>query len=62
MSSEHLEIEDINTKEEQKTNRVDINHLLHRVRQNQKKANKESLIFFSLIGSLILIVGVIVSL
>ena len=42
--------------------RVDINDLLNRVREIKKKENKSNLIFFGLTGSLILIVGIILSL
>ena len=42
--------------------RVDINDLLNRVRETKKKENKSNLIFFGLTGSLILIVGIILSL
>ena len=42
--------------------RVDINDLLNRVRETKKKENKSNLIFFGLTGSLMLIVGIILSL
>ena len=41
--------------------RVDINHLLARVRNEQNKENKVNLIFFGLFASLIIIVGLILS-
>ena len=42
--------------------KVDINVLMDRVREEEKKEKKENLIFLSLIGSAILITGVIASL
>ena len=42
--------------------KVDINHLLSRVRDEKKKERKENLLFLSLIGSVILITGIIASL
>ena len=45
-----------------KYHKVDINVLMDRVREEKKKEKKENLIFLSLIGSAILITGVIASL
>ena len=45
-----------------KHNKVDINVLMDRVREEKKKEKKENLIFLSLIGSAILLTGVIESL
>ena len=42
--------------------RVDINDLLSRARENEKKQKKENLVFFGLIASLIVITGIIASL
>ena len=42
--------------------KVDINVLMDRVREEKKKEKKENLIFLSLIGSAILLTGVIASL
>ena len=42
--------------------RVDINDLLSRVRDNEKKQKKENLVFFGLVASVIVITGVIASL
>ena len=42
--------------------RVDINDLLARVREEKKKENKVNLVFFGLFASLILVVGIILSL
>jgi hypothetical protein len=44
------------------THKVDINVLMDRVREEKKKEKKENLIFLSLIGSAILLTGVIASL
>ena len=43
-------------------NKVDINDLLSRVRDEKKKERKENLLFLSLIGSIIVITGIIASL
>ena len=42
--------------------RVDINDLISRVRDNEKKQKKENLVFFGLIASVIVITGIIASL
>ena len=44
------------------THKVDINVLMDRVREEKKKEKKENIIFLSLIGSVIVITGVIASL
>ena len=41
--------------------RVDINDLLARARKEKNKENKINLVFFSLISTLVLIVGIILS-
>ena len=43
------------------TGRVDINHLLARVRKEKQEENKINIVFFSLFASLILVVGLILS-
>ena len=43
-------------------NKVDINDLLARVREDEKKQKKENLVFFGLISSVIIISGIIASL
>ena len=46
-----------------KTNgRVDINTLMTKVRQQEKKQKKENLVFFGLISSVVVITGIIASL
>ena len=42
--------------------KVDINDLLSKVRDEKKKERKENLLFLSLIGSVIVITGIIASL
>ena len=42
--------------------KVDINILLNRVRHEKKKERKENLLFLGLIGSVIVITGIIASL
>ena len=42
--------------------RVDINDLLSRVRDDEKKQKKENLVFFGLVASVIVITGIVASL
>ena len=42
--------------------KVDINDLLNRVRDEKKKERKENLLFLGLIGSVIIVTGIIASL
>ena len=42
--------------------RVDINDLLSRAREDEKKQKKENLVFFGLVASVIVITGIIASL
>ncbi len=49
------------TKNPNKSNKVDINVLMDKVRAEKKKEKKENLIFFSLISSVILVTAVIAS-
>ena len=53
----------IETKEDKPkySGRVDINHLIARVRKEKNAENRTNLIFFSLIICLVLIVGIILS-
>ena len=57
--SEDYEFE--HTTQKKKNNKVDINLLMDRVREEKKKEKKENLIFVSLIASVILITGAIAS-
>ena len=45
-----------------RSSRVDINDLMSRVRDDEKKQKKENLVFFSLIASVIVITAIIASL
>ena len=45
-----------------RANRVDINELMSRVRDDEKKQKKENIVFFSLIATVIVITGIIASL
>ena len=42
--------------------RVDINDLLSRARNDEKKQKKENLVFFGLVASVIVITGIVASL
>ena len=42
--------------------RVDINDLLSRARDDEKKQKKENLVFFGLVASVIVVTGIIASL
>ena len=44
------------------SSRVDINRLMSKVREEEKKQKKENLVFFGLISSVIVITGIIASL
>ena len=44
------------------TGRVDINNLMYRIREEERKQKKENLVFFGLISSVIAITGIIASL
>tara|TARA_B100000795_G_scaffold195794_1_gene149917 strand:+ start:1728 stop:1943 length:216 start_codon:yes stop_codon:yes gene_type:complete len=49
------------TSKSKSSGRVDINHLLARVRKEKQEENKINIVFFSLFASLILVVGLILS-
>ena len=71
MSGEHITNDTVETqnlegelhslKNSSKTQRVDINILLNKVRLAQKKEKMESTIFFGLIAAVIIVTGLIVS-
>ena len=71
MSGEHITNNSVETqtlegelhssKNSSKKKRVDINVLLNNVRSAQKKEKMESTIFFSLVGAVIVVIGVIIS-
>jgi len=50
------------SKEVSSSARVDINHLLARVRKKDKEENRINIIFFGMLATLILIVGILLSL
>ena len=54
----YSKVNNVNTR----TNRVDINDLMSRVRDDAKKQKKENIVFFSLVASVIVITGIIASL
>ena len=54
----YSKINNVNTR----ANRVDINDLMSRVRDDEKKQKKENIVFFSLIAVVIDITGIIASL
>ena len=72
MSSEQLNIDqlktpksidlEMNKKKNKTAPRVDINKLLLNVRLKEKKEKQESFVFFSLIGSIVIVAGLIASL
>tara|TARA_B100000767_G_C19356938_1_gene366205 strand:- start:90 stop:305 length:216 start_codon:yes stop_codon:yes gene_type:complete len=70
MSAEKINISDSNNlpplatpdlKEEKIKGRVDINNLLARVREEEKKETKINIVFFGLFASLVIVVGIILS-
>ena len=63
MSTEVNSLENqIEPKESYHQQKVDINILLNRVRDEKKREKKENLLFLSLIGSVIVVTGIIASL
>ena len=61
MSGDQVNYNKINNSTSQ-SRRVDINDLLSRARDDEKKQKKENLVFFGLIASVIVITGIIASL
>ena len=64
MSTERLSISDLNTSKDTKPSirRVDINTLMNKVREENKKESKQTLILFTVIFTVIAIFGVMLSL
>ena len=63
MSTEVNSLENqIEPNQNQNQQKVDINILLNRVRSEKKREKKENLLFLSLIGSVIVVTGIIASL
>ena len=66
MSFEQIKIDNLSNIQSKnistKSNRVDINDLMLKVRNEEKKEKKENLVFLGLVGSVLVISGVIASL
>jgi hypothetical protein len=63
MSGEQLTAKDLNKiPTGHSSRRVDINNLMSKVRAEKKKEKKENLVFVGLIGSIVVITGIIASL
>ena len=54
----YSKVNNVNTR----SNRVDINDLMSRVRDDEKKQKKENIVFFGLVSSVVVITGLIASL
>ena len=52
----------VNTSQTKNSRRVNINNLMSKVRADYKKQKKENLVFVGLIGSIVVITGIIASL
>ena len=52
----------VNGSQYEKSRRVNINNLLSKVRADHRKQKKENLVFVGLIGSIVVITGIIASL
>ena len=52
----------VNASQIENTGRVNINNLMSKVRADYKKQKKENLVFVGLIGSVVVITGIIASL
>ena len=50
-----------NTTEKKKSGRVDINQLMFKVREKEKKIKKDNLLFFGSVGTIICVAGIILS-
>ena len=59
--SSNIHLKTVGTKE-RIHHRVDINVLMAKVRNEKKKQNKENLVFFGLISSVVVVLGLIASL
>ena len=67
MSGEYIINNDTNTSTNRKKainskKKVDINILLNKVRADEKKEKLENILFFSLVGAVIVVTGIIISL
>ena len=61
MSGDQVNYNKINNSTSQ-NRRVDINDLLSRARDDEKKQKKENLVFFGLVASVIVVTGIVASL
>ena len=61
MSGDQVNYNKVN-KSSSSNRRVDINDLLSRARDDEKKQKKENLVFFGLVASVIAVTGIIASL
>ena len=61
INSQIIQDPKVENKSKLSSGRVDINHLIARVRKEKNAANRTNLIFFCLIIILVLIVGIILS-
>ena len=52
----------VNTSQTKNSGRVNINNLMSKVRADYKKQKNENLVFYGLIGSIVVITGIIASL
>ena len=62
MSSEHMNIEILKRVDSNTSKKVDINVLMSRAREEEKKINKQNLILVSGVVSFVLVLGIIFSL
>ena len=63
MSGEQLTAKDLNKNPiPHSLKRVNINHLLSKLREKEKSQKKENLFFFGLVGTVVIITGIIASL
>ena len=67
MSGEHIINNEINTsrsreKIKNSKKKVDINILLNKVREDEKKEKFENVVFFSLVAAVIVFTGIVISL
>lgn len=61
LTNKHLNISKINV-ESTTSGKVDINKLLLKVRQEERKERKENIFLFGLVGSVVISLGIIASL
>ena len=62
MSGDQVNYNKVSKKSSSSNRRVDINDLLSRARDDEKKQKKENLVFFGLVASVIAVTGIIASL